>query len=192
MTNRNLKSLDTPWHVGFALKDEDDPRRHKSRCTYYNNTTQKCGTKKSPYFMLKCGGSAHCKFYSEISDTKKENKVSANQSNNKHNKPLDCNHERIIKKKEFISDKNISARRKSVNQLKSCPICAGELSLYIKMPQGKKCPKGIELGKKCYLCSTVFIDKDMYEIHIKKFKKEKGDVCLMKLYGRGHKISTTL
>ena len=26
---------DTPWHVGFVKKEEDDPRRHKARCIYY-------------------------------------------------------------------------------------------------------------------------------------------------------------
>ena len=26
---------DTPWHVGFVKKEEDDPRRHKARCISY-------------------------------------------------------------------------------------------------------------------------------------------------------------
>ena len=52
------KLPDTPWHVGFAKKEEDDPRRHKARCIYYNvgNCKYKGG---------KCSGSAHCKRYSE-------------------------------------------------------------------------------------------------------------------------------
>ena len=28
---------DTPWHLGYAKKEESDPRRHKSRCVYLNN-----------------------------------------------------------------------------------------------------------------------------------------------------------
>lgn len=26
------KLSDTPWHVGYTKKDENDPRRHKARC----------------------------------------------------------------------------------------------------------------------------------------------------------------
>ncbi len=30
----NNKLPDTPWHVGYAKKEESDPRRHKARCIY--------------------------------------------------------------------------------------------------------------------------------------------------------------
>ena len=26
---------DTPWSLGYAKKEERDPRRHKSRCMYF-------------------------------------------------------------------------------------------------------------------------------------------------------------
>ncbi len=53
------KLPDTPWHVGYVKKDENDPRRHKSRCVYNdgNNCT-------NPY-MLYCTSSSHCRFYTE-------------------------------------------------------------------------------------------------------------------------------
>ena len=31
----NNRLPDTPWHVGYAKKQEDDPRRHKARCIHY-------------------------------------------------------------------------------------------------------------------------------------------------------------
>lgn len=30
----DYKLSDTPWHISYVTKDEDDPRRHKSRCVY--------------------------------------------------------------------------------------------------------------------------------------------------------------
>ena len=54
---------DTPWHVGSAKKDSDDPRRHRSRCIYYSDGCCCCG--KSGCYKMKCGGSAHCLFYEE-------------------------------------------------------------------------------------------------------------------------------
>lgn len=56
---------DTPWHVGYALKDESDSRRHRSRCIYYDNKTKYCTTAQSPYIGQRCGGSAHCNAYAE-------------------------------------------------------------------------------------------------------------------------------
>lgn len=59
MANNNRSRLpDTPWHVGYAYKDENDPRRHKARCIHYNN--QKCMC-----MLVRCTGSSHCKFYAE-------------------------------------------------------------------------------------------------------------------------------
>ena len=55
---------DTPWHIGYALKDEDDPRRHKARCIF--NIEDICKHPESGAFTLACAGSAHCKFYKDI------------------------------------------------------------------------------------------------------------------------------
>ena len=54
---------DTPWHVGYAKKEENDPRRHKSRCIYKRDSI--CHQGKSGAFMLKCPGSSHCNYYAE-------------------------------------------------------------------------------------------------------------------------------
>lgn len=50
----------TPWHVGYAIKDEDDPRRHKSKCIHYASKTKYCD-----FIFSKCNGSAHCPHYEE-------------------------------------------------------------------------------------------------------------------------------
>lgn len=60
------KLPDTPWHVGYTKKEENDPRRHKSRCIYKQNRI--CHQGKSGAYMLKCPGSSHCRFYSESED----------------------------------------------------------------------------------------------------------------------------
>ena len=54
---------DTPWHLGYAKKEESDPRRHKSRCVYLNNGKCRCG--RSGAYTLKCPGSSHCTCYEE-------------------------------------------------------------------------------------------------------------------------------
>jgi len=75
MVKKDNKQLpDTPWHVGYTLKEEDDPRRHKAGCRY--NLDGICKRTASGSFMLKCAGSAHCKFYSEkLKDAEQELKI---------------------------------------------------------------------------------------------------------------------
>lgn len=59
----NNRLPDTPWHVGYAKKEESDPRRHKSRCVYLKDGICKCGY--DGCYTRKCGGSSHCLHYSE-------------------------------------------------------------------------------------------------------------------------------
>lgn len=62
MDMANYRLPDTPWHIGYVTKDEDDPRRHKARCVY--NDGRKCRN----VYMLECCGSAHCRFYAETEE----------------------------------------------------------------------------------------------------------------------------
>ena len=63
MATHNLGKLQgTPWHVGYVTKKENDPRRHRSRCYYYQ-------TDGSCFWHKHCIGSAHC---SEYKDTIQE------------------------------------------------------------------------------------------------------------------------
>lgn len=61
--NHKSKLPDTPWHVGYAYKDEHDPRRHKARCIHLQNNVCKCGL--SGCYMTHCAGSSHCRYYAE-------------------------------------------------------------------------------------------------------------------------------
>lgn len=54
----------TPWHVETIKKEENDDRRHKSRCKYYKNN-------HCIYYNRICTGSAHCDIYSEINIERK-------------------------------------------------------------------------------------------------------------------------
>ncbi|TCT14592.1 hypothetical protein EDC18_10573 [Natranaerovirga pectinivora] len=174
----NKKLPDTPWHIGYAVKEEDDPRRHRARCVYYDNSNKKCITHKSRYFMVKCGGSAHCNYYSEKLAVKKE---TAHNNKLDYNNQMDDRTSRLKKKKEFMDNENLRIRQKSIKEFKVCPICKLELSQYTVPSKNKKNLNGIQIGKKCFLCSVLFIDKDYYEIYIKKIRKSYSDICIMKL-----------
>jgi|GEM_PF-4974446 len=50
----------TSWHVNILSKKEEDNRRHKSRCVFYNKENGFCSK-----IVSRCPGSAHCKYYSE-------------------------------------------------------------------------------------------------------------------------------
>ena len=50
----------TPWHLETLKMNEDDERRHKSRCIHYNKANKFCKKQKR-----KCPGSAHCDYYKE-------------------------------------------------------------------------------------------------------------------------------
>ena len=51
----------TPWHVEQVHnEDENDPRRHRKRCIYFDKDARHC---KKQYGM--CVGAAHCKYYKE-------------------------------------------------------------------------------------------------------------------------------
>ena len=64
MAYGNKKKLpDTPWHVGYAYKNENDPRRHKARCIHLDKMICKCSL--SGCYLMRCAGSSHCKCYSE-------------------------------------------------------------------------------------------------------------------------------
>lgn len=74
-----------PWHVEYLKMDEDDTRRHKSRCIYHlkNNYCRKTSGN--------CFGSSHCSFYKE-SATKQlnqnQNRQQPEQINRQQSKQL--------------------------------------------------------------------------------------------------------
>ncbi len=50
----------TPWHTETLRIGENDKRRHRSYCAYYNNKEKTCGK-----LLTKCCGSSRCPFYKE-------------------------------------------------------------------------------------------------------------------------------
>lgn len=61
---------DTPWHVGYVKKEENDSRRHKSRCVHISCGICTYGKLRS--YMKNCPGSAHCKYYAENEQQREE------------------------------------------------------------------------------------------------------------------------
>lgn len=77
----NVKMSDTQWHIGYAKKKDDDPRRHKARCVYYHKMDGICKMKTNTCSGKKCPGSSHCKFYSE-EQSKSESLISSKDDSN--------------------------------------------------------------------------------------------------------------
>lgn len=64
----NLSQLEgTSWHVGYIKMAEDDKRRHKNWCKYYDDGF--CN-----FNIDKCRGSSHCQHYIEVLQEPKEQK----------------------------------------------------------------------------------------------------------------------
>ena len=85
-----------PWHVESLKKDDNDDKRHKSRCVYYKN--KKCLSIKSPNYALKCGGSSHCSNYREsIPDSEKKSLSKNRISITNHKKEKGINNTGIRK-----------------------------------------------------------------------------------------------
>lgn len=59
---------DIPWHLETLHRQDNDPRRHRSRCKYYNKKTSYCSRRSG-----KCMGSAHCMEYEEPKEEKSKN-----------------------------------------------------------------------------------------------------------------------
>ncbi|MBR6821704.1 MAG: hypothetical protein IKM87_00885 [Clostridia bacterium] len=57
------KITGTPWHPEYLKRDEEDKRRHRSRCRYYDKKGSYCNKG-----LVKCLGSSHCEFYEETKD----------------------------------------------------------------------------------------------------------------------------
>ena len=56
----NQVMVGCPWHIEKMVREEGDPRRHRSRCIYYSKESSHCSK-----IVSKCGGAAHCNYYEE-------------------------------------------------------------------------------------------------------------------------------
>lgn len=119
---------DTPWHIGYVTKDEDDPRRHKSRCVY--NDGRKCLNTN----VTECCGSAHCRFYAETEEAARryqegmkiknfrpfagviyERRASVLDAKKKNEeKPIEAHDNKTIKPKAIAAKKKKTGRKKDL------------------------------------------------------------------------------
>lgn len=167
MNLANKKLPDTPWHVGYTKKEEDDPRRHKARCIHIGDKICKCG--KSGSYMTKCAGSAHCHYYcetlSEWNRFSEENKTAEDLERDRIN-----DYKKIvqIKKENFIKDKQNYFQYRDVKDIRECPICLEHL-VHTKKTKAY-----------CSFCKVFFIN----ESDINQYKKlsKCNDVFVMGKY----------
>lgn len=158
---------DTPWHVGYAKKDEDDPRRHKARCIHYRKGI--CMSTRSNYSHEKCGGSSHCSDYSEsykdyekLLESKKTVDEIARENREKYRKSVKK------RKSEFIKKSNAYAY-KSTDTLKRCLLCDEGL---------KKLARSV---KKCSFCGLFYVNiQDMTEVDVMNIVKAE-EVFIMNI-----------
>lgn len=63
--NRKLDEfMGTKSHIGY-VKMEEDHKRTKNRCIFYDKDLSCCTCNKSPYLNNHCGNISHCDFYEE-------------------------------------------------------------------------------------------------------------------------------
>ncbi len=68
------KLTGTPWHKERVHRAKHDDRRYKGRCKFYSYDNDHCSK-----YCGKCRGSAHCDFYTAISDEEFKQRQKASQ-----------------------------------------------------------------------------------------------------------------
>lgn len=136
---------DTPWHIGSPKMKESDHRRLNKWCVHYDSSF--CTEPKSGCYMLRCGGSSHCKFYAE--DEKESKKI---ERDNRTQMEIDTEHRRqyvetLQPKMQALVSSSDGRRYISVQSLKSCYICGSKL---LELGKGRK---------QCTLCHMEYIDQ---------------------------------
>ena len=148
---------DTPWHIGYAKKKEDDPRRHKSRCSHIENGYCRV-------IGAKCGGSAHCTFYEEKSEKSYETLSYGLKSAN----------ERFFPKTtcDFVHDYTIKEKQHYVKDINNCLLCGQEIGWYKSLSY---------MAKKCNFCKILYANEDVYHTYTADINRSLGDnlLCLV-------------
>ena len=112
--------MDTPYHIGYLKMNENDSRRDKRRCIYFErNDISDSYCKKS---LVKCISSSHCQYYNEnIEDIDKISKtdelIRELEAINKHKKyQQELNQKRSQKIKELDSKTKYLKGRKLISE----------------------------------------------------------------------------
>lgn len=112
---------DTPWHIGYTKKEDDDPRRHKARCIKY--TEGDC-----LIYGGKCHGSSHCLLYAE--DKESWEKVYENTRTIEELAVINGNRykEKIMtKRKQYEEYYDGPLKNNPVHAIRMCPVCNEDL-----------------------------------------------------------------
>ncbi|MCI5620712.1 MAG: hypothetical protein MR355_04000 [Lachnospiraceae bacterium] len=115
------KLPDTPWHVGYIKKEEDDPRRHKARCIH--NVDGECRSTCSNYYRETCGGSSHCDDYSEtVADYKKllEERKTADEIERENIQKYKLS---LLQKKKELTKTDNAYSHKTTKSIRRCLVC---------------------------------------------------------------------
>lgn len=154
--NNNRKLPDTPWHVGYAKKEIDDPKRHKSRCIFYDKGHKKCRNLRVGSYQMLCPGSAHCKGYAEseeawnqtwrstrsLEQEKQDNIIEAANKANKYQL------EKIEDRKILAAENKNKFKGRSLSGLRFCLLCQE------KLENGGN-------TKRCPYCGAVYSHQDI-------------------------------
>lgn len=135
---------DTPWHVGYTKKDEDDPRRHKARCIH--NVGGECRSTRSNYYGETCGGSSHCDDYSETAEDYKKMLEERKTADEIERDNIDKYKASLEPKKRKLAKTENAFSHKSTSDLRRCLVCDEGL---------RKIKYSL---KKCSYCGMYYVD----------------------------------
>ena len=146
--------MGTPSHLEYLHMKENDTKRHKSRCIEYDNKKDTCMCTDSANYLLKCGGSSHCKYYREETLIKNDDTEST------------------IKKKPVI--KVIPK-----NEIKLCPVCkigTKKESLIVNYLENGKNKRNLLTSYHCEVCKSSYIPDSLYRTYTAHKDKNNIDV----------------
>lgn len=115
------KLPDTPWHIGYTKKAENDPRRHKARCIHYKNG--KCNSSQSNYYQENCGGSSHCEEYAESDEDYQQNLQNRKTVTEIENEKIEKYKSSLTRKKAELTKSKNSICHMSTANLRRCLVC---------------------------------------------------------------------
>lgn len=158
---------DTPWHVGYAKKAEDDPRRHKARCIHYVNG--ECNSSRSHYYRETCGGSSHCGEYSETYEDYRKKLKERRTADEIERENIEKYKAGLDKKKRELAKSDNILCYKPTDYIRKCLVCDEKL---------KKIKYSL---KKCGFCGMYYVDiQDSTNLEVLQLVKA-DDVFLMNL-----------
>ena len=159
--------MGTPSHLEYLHMKENDTKRHKSRCIEYDNKKDICMCTDSANYLLKCGGSSHCKYYREEQEETEQDKEDLDQL---EQQPL------VVKKKQII-------KILPKDKVKKCPICQeptkqNAISVFYYYDNKRK--NNSLAGYYCEKCKTTYISDVLYKMYTANKIEKNIDVIFVK------------